>query len=1555
MFSFTYLHPFVCLTLLYYVNQVQTADSLLRVEVIEESPMGTLIGGVAEYLSQIKADELKTGEYTEVRYQLLGDETISRLLQLHPTLGQLRVASRIDREAICPLRNQNSPGSLFVPDKRFPLGIGERYVVKTPTYVNDLSASLRGECVQQLNILVITQRKATEQPSMEFAAHTTRVQLHLIILDINDNVPNWPQHTSLQVSFVETPSTNVGWPPLNRQGQSIGSLEETASKHAKTIDRAFDPDMGLNGSLMYRLVGPGAEYFRLDDGSDKVNDEMLTNKFGYSYGRSSLLEPTTAHLSTQSSLTPIRIWPIVPLDRETDDFAGRGGLFNLTLLANDLGVPPKTGSISLLVNVVDVNDHSPVFHSDVYGPGGGTMRLDGASSSKQLVVYRPPSGSVSETLPVGGFIAQLNATDKDSGSHAEITYEFCTCDRNVAWNYFSIDPKSGRIVVSKRLDFDTGPRQFQFKVIAKDGAPEPYTLSGTALVEVTVNDENDETPEIRVMLVESSTSGQISSTMHQSQLESSSELSGNGAKFLGEYMTSISENPQPETVIAYIQVLDRDHNGQDQVHCRLGPTDNFTLQVDSPDTKYAPDRADLSGTQTISDLANSLPNRQDFRLVTGTSLTSSIGPFTRLDREVTPMQQVTITCTDSVGNSAFVRINVQLKDVNDHAPEFVNNGHFAFQIPENQELIGGKPLWLGRTVATDKDAGDNAKISYSLEDDSETYDSTKHSYDGAMSRLFELDARTGDLYAKVMFDREALTGEGAYRLRVHAVDNGQPKLTGTAVVEVFIIDVNDWAPQFTKDVYTFSVSEDTRVQEVVGSIEAVDRDADSQGKITYHMVTHIRQPTALYKRGIRETRSFGSKFPFKDTLFSASKSSTKRPYLRIEREASDPEVGSGELQRTTSSYADASVPVLPNAPDPEFYKRREQKASDENHFNVLPENAPKQHNYFSVDRLSGKLRLIRRLDRESVAFFSLEIVATDSPPVSILPVRHQQSGSYTNFTTNVHLTPKILSSSTTVVIAVTDVNDNAPVFRSPNTSTAIQVRLQETLGKQLLIFEATDADEGENARISYSIRTEVPRPPGGPGTGYFSVDETSGLLFLARTLNNTATHRLVVEACDNGSGTTRRCTLSPNIRITVFDGTEGQNNGDLGLYQGRSLQSGPADMTPFDLDTFAARSAAAAQSGRRNEVIVVCLVVIFSCLLLATIFLVACILHRRGSRPWLLGRSTNVDGQILAKDVSSTPKPNHANLKSNGDPWIDDGLQNEETEMVLDPKLDNCKAVSYGVGCSGNEPKYLARDTMFPGVAYPVHTYIPAGVKLTPGSQNFFYPTHFDPTTLVHTSPVRRITMNSPVTLDVQGHKMARHPQPMADYQSLDTMWQPFPSPDPGAGKGFSRYRNPVLLQCTTQAKNATYSPGHCALVRHQPAESDGVLFSNTSTADQSQNVPHTYYEITETQDQLGSPKHALNTEVESVDALNITSYNRTATLGRTTVGKGKRRITQKDDSMYNLKAGELALHSNKRSGGRKQQESDLLTDGMKNDYAGYRDKPNNGYTYQAYREGTFV
>lgn len=50
---------------------------------------------------------------------------------------------------------------------------------------------------------------------------------------------------------------------------------------------------------------------------------------------------------------------------------------------------------------------------------------------------------------------------------------------------------------------------------------------------------------------------------------------------------------------------------------------------------------------------------------------------------------------------------------------------------------------------------------------------------------------------------------------------------------------------------------------------------------------------------------------------------------------------------------------------------------------------------------------------------------------------------------------------------VTDVNDNAPMFAEDEIS--ITVTEGEELGQNLLSVSATDADDGLNARISYSL------------------------------------------------------------------------------------------------------------------------------------------------------------------------------------------------------------------------------------------------------------------------------------------------------------------------------------------------------------------------------------------------------------------------------------------------------------------------------------------------------
>ncbi|KAF5405490.1 Protocadherin gamma-A6 [Paragonimus heterotremus] len=449
---------YLCILLCSHVWSIFVANDLpLNIEVVEESPVGTLINGVAEYLNQVKLNDLKTTEDRDIRYQLLGDDSVSRLLQIHPVHGQLRVAARIDREAICDNQdlklNQGkkhtfSKDSLFDVKSQYGVGV------------------LTNECVYPLNILLISQPRVNDPQQFESSSTTTRIRMNLIIRDINDNAPVWPQHSTLQVSFVETPSSAMGWTSLTRPGQSPLAIQDLAAKHAKTLDRAVDLDMGVNGTVVYRLFGPGKEYFHLDDSSQDTVDFLKPN---FIHGGSTVRDIGNGFSTASSTINemtqpPLRIWPIVPLDRETEEFAGRDGFFNLTLLAHDLGVPPKTGSIVLIITVIDVNDHGPLFHNDMLY-NTNSNRIPGSDGlDKPMVIYRPQNGNIRETIPVGSFIVQLNATDKDDGIHGQITYEFCPCDRNIAWNYFKIDRHSGRVVVTKRLDYDNGPRQFLFKV-----------------------------------------------------------------------------------------------------------------------------------------------------------------------------------------------------------------------------------------------------------------------------------------------------------------------------------------------------------------------------------------------------------------------------------------------------------------------------------------------------------------------------------------------------------------------------------------------------------------------------------------------------------------------------------------------------------------------------------------------------------------------------------------------------------------------------------------------------------------------------------------------------------------------------------------------------------------------------------------------------------------------------------------------------------------------------------------------------------------------------------
>ncbi|XP_022239300.1 cadherin-23-like [Limulus polyphemus] len=129
--------------------------------------------------------------------------------------------------------------------------------------------------------------------------------------------------------------------------------------------------------------------------------------------------------------------------------------------------------------------------------------------------------------------------------------------------------------------------------------------------------------------------------------------------------------------------------------------------------------------------------------------------------------------------------HVCVTDVNDHNPIFFTPpSNYTIRIPENA-TVGSTVLHVS---ASDDDIGDNGQVRYRLKELSNGH-----------WRTFHIDKITGILTLQNMLDREK---QRNYELRVEAYDLGQPtSLSSDLDVTVYVTDVNDYAPEFTEDVY----------------------------------------------------------------------------------------------------------------------------------------------------------------------------------------------------------------------------------------------------------------------------------------------------------------------------------------------------------------------------------------------------------------------------------------------------------------------------------------------------------------------------------------------------------------------------------------------------------------------------------------------------------------------------------------------------------------------------------------------------------------------------------
>ncbi|XP_037070379.1 protein dachsous-like [Pollicipes pollicipes] len=739
----------------------------------------------------------------------------------------------------------------------------------------------------------------------------------------------------------------------------------------------------------------------------------------------------------------------------------------VTVVATDGGSPPLSATASVLVTIVDVNDNEPVFDQSFYNV------------------------SVAEDQSVGHCILKVSATDPDCGVNAQVNYSIGHGFKKLG--SFSIQPETGDICILSPLDHENRAI-YEFPVVAMDRGG----LSTTAMVKVQVGDVNDNRPtfyprQYNVSLREDQARTApvvvVVATDPDSALNGRIRygiVRGNGEGLFridaesGEVF--VTRPPAKSRTMHHLMVEATDGGG-------LKSLVNAEVALSVIDTRQQPPiferarylyavREDAPPGSLVG--AVRATSRQKggavrYSIYSGDpdgafSIDAQTGAITtaaQLDHEQHTFVLLNVQAMSgqppTFGHS---QVNVTIGDVNDFAPEF-DALEATLSLPENAELRTA----IYAAHARDFDSGENGRVRYRL----------LRNPDG----MFAVSARDGTLSLAKPVDYEK---RRTYELVIAATDMGSPPLSANLTLRIDVQDFNDNTPEFERDEYEVAVREDLEVNAQVLQVTATDADTGNNARLTYRLVESPGKlfgifPNSgwVYLRGQLD-REAADEYRLTVQVTdngTPARSARSRALVRV-LDVNDhaPEFSSEAYEFAVSENLRAGTPVGSLAATD-----RDLGANASLRYSLNPTNGS-----FQVDPRTGVISTAVELDRELIKFYEFTADVSDqgSPP---------------------------RRSSTVVKIRVLDDNDSEPQFLEPLDG-VISVREEQQAGFEVVQVHATDADDGENATITYSFS----RGAEDDAAGAFTIDPKSGTISTTRVLDHEekAVYRLLVVAQDGG-------------------------------------------------------------------------------------------------------------------------------------------------------------------------------------------------------------------------------------------------------------------------------------------------------------------------------------------------------------------------------------------------------------------------------------------------------
>ncbi|XP_059378023.1 protocadherin gamma-C5-like isoform X16 [Carassius carassius] len=437
------------------------------------------------------------------------------------------------------------------------------------------------------------------------------------------------------------------------------------------------------------------------------------------------------------------------------------------------------------------------------------------------------------------------------------------------------------------------------------------------------------------------------------------------------------------------------------------------------------------------------------------------------------------------------RILVQIDDVNDNAPQFPNVNS-SLEISE--AAAPGTRFRL--ESARDPDVGINSLRTYSLSSSDYFVLNVETKSDGS---------KFPELVLEKALDREA---QAAFRLSLTAVDGGQPGKSGSTLLLIKILDVNDNAPVFDEPVKRVSFLENSPPGTPVTKLNATDLDSGINGEISYlfskYTPESILQLFSVDSQSgeirvvgdvdYEEAKVYDITVQARDGGSPAMEGSCNIKVEIIDVNDNTPEVTLTSLTSPIREDAETgTVIALISAKDFDSGDNGKVTLTVSRLLPFKLKSAFGEHYTLVTDG---------RLDREVIDEYTVVVTATDSgsPP---------------------------LSSQKTFTVRLSDVNDNAAVF-SQN-SYSVDVAENNTPGTPIVTVSASDPDVGDNARLSYSILPTTIQ--GSLISSYVYINPENGNIFTMRSLDYEQMNAFKIEVQVRDAGAPPQTS---NVTVHVF-------------------------------------------------------------------------------------------------------------------------------------------------------------------------------------------------------------------------------------------------------------------------------------------------------------------------------------------------------------------------------------------------------------------------------------